>query len=819
MRLGAWADTSGASAKSAWRLLRRSARSVAAAIVTVTVLEAVAAVLRSTDWGATNALLTTPKPELQAAVSSLVGAAVAIAATLLGLYYTTVGVIASTIYRSVPGDVRDLFITERNGEVYLKVVVQTIAMGILILVAAAFGYNVVGIVLLFEGALATLTCIGLVVVTKRLFDYFDPSKLSAPLLKRIVDDVRIVTRSKTRGVAHRVQSAHYDAVRAFASFRHLAELLDSAELRNASAPVSLTRQLLGILRFYSSWKYAIPTDSNWWNRVPKHQNWLTIDHSRLELALNSSITFPAEMEPDYLWVENSVARLLENTLSVSFRSQAGANALAVSEEVSQLVFELAARLQIREALVIEAAWDGVAQAVATTQAVAGPNAEDYEVHLNQMAAAESLVRPFTMMMLGLERAAQVIVDRDLSSEFDKAIENPDELYRGTLPTDTRQMLENFAAAIRREKAIEQRRITPRWWVDHLAARSMAEALLAAEAGVLGEARARTIDQVVRFRDAKRYDLAAIAGMSALELLHKIEFHQPTIRAAEEKLATYRNPNISIEHWPERAAATQFEPADSYMEMLGTLSKLLPLLRTERFDPREPDLYGQLYQFTVDGAFRAILDGDNARGLAMYRAALAEMETARLRIAKDLERHDPTLLATYAIEPVITAMDLAGYALLMNELDGTGIWPEVKAMWDVLVAGNPALAEFLRMIAGIADHPNGLTVGGLERSRRSIVLGRLLEERGIAQQEDVIWARRGRLVDSPAPHASPIVSALAPGAYAVNDDLYALFLAEYLRNHLPVDADLGFHARNLAERIERFRASTGPTASEEEKSGA
>lgn len=814
MRVGAWSSGSGASVKSAWRLLVRSLWSIAAAVVTVTMLEAVAALFRLTDWGADSPLLTSPKAGLEDAVSSLLGAAVAIAATLLGLYYTTVGVIASTIYKSVPGDVRDLFISERNGEVYLKVVVQTIAVGVLILVAAAFGYDVVGLTLLVEGALAALTCIGLVVVTRHLFDYFDPSKLSAPLLKSIVDDVRVVTRPKTRGVAQRQQSAHYGAYRALASFRHLAEMLDGAELRNATAPVNLTRQLLGILRFYSGWKYAIPTDSNWWDRVPKHQNWLTIDHSRLELALNTSVTFPAEMEPDYLWVENAVARLLGTTLSVSFRSQAGANALAVSEEVAQLVFELTARLQIKEALAIESAWDNVAQSVATTDTVAAPNADDYEIHLNQMAAAESLIRPITTMLLGLERAAQLILTRDLPAEFAAAIEDPDELYRGTLPTGTRQMLENFATAIRREVAIEKRRVTPPWWVNHLAARSMAEALLAAEAGVLGEVRARTIDQVERFRDAKRYDLAAIAGMSALELLHKIEFHLPTIRAAEAKLASYRNPNTSIEFWPERSVTTSFEPVGAHMELLKTLSELLPLLRTAEFDPREPDLYGQLYQFTVDGAFRAILDGDTARGLAMYRAALMEMDTARLRIVKDLKRHDPTLLTTYAVEPVITAMDLAGYALLMNELDGTGIWPEVKAMWDGLLDGNPNLAEFLRTVASFADRPVGLTVGGLERSRRSIVLRQLLETRGI-EQEDVIWTEDGRFVDPPAPHASPIVSALAPDTYAMNDDLYALFLVEYLRNHLPADADLGFQARSLAESIERIRAATDSTASEGE----
>jgi hypothetical protein len=803
-RVRAWSQSSATGAQAAWRLLRSSLATIAVAVLAVVIVEVVSVAVRLSPWGASNPLFNAPGNGLQNAVSSLIGAAVAVAATLLGLYYTTVGVIASTIYKSVPGDVRDLFITERNSEVYLKVVVQTIAVGVLILVAAAFGYDVAGLTLLIEGLLVALTCIGLVVVTKHLFEYFDPSKLSAPLLRDIVGAVKVVTRSRTRGVAPRQQEAHYAAYRALASFRHLAEMLDAPDLRNATAPVSLSRQLLMVLRFYSDWKYTIPTDSKWWDRVPKHQNWLTIDHTRLEMALNTSVSYPAEMEPDYLWVENTVARLLRTTLSVAFRSQSGANALAISEEVSQLLYLLAARMQIDEALALEAAWDQVVLSVTTTPAVAAPDADDYEIRLNQMAAAESLVRPLTTMLLGLERAAQMVLNRDLSAEFDAAVTDPDALYRGTLPTGTRQMLENFAAAVRRETAIEGKRISPAWWINHLAARSMAEALLATEAGLLGAVHSRTLDQVAQFRAAKRFDLAAITGMGALELLHKIEFHTPTIRAAEARLASFRNANTSIEQWPERAS-TEFDPSVAHMEMLKTLSELLPELRTIKFNPREPDLYGQLYQFTVDGAFRAIIEGDTERGLAMYGAALLEMDPARLRIVADLERRDPALMTAYAIEPVITAMDLAGYALLMHELDGTDIWPKVRAVWDGLLADHPELAEFLRAMAVYADRPMGLTVGGLERSRRSIALRQLLASRGLGRDDDDLWTEEGDLVEPPAPHPSPIVSALAPDRYAMHDDLYALFLVEYLRNHLPADADLGHNARMLAERISRFRA--------------
>lgn len=796
-----WSADTRSVAWAGWQLFRGSFSRIVVAVVSLTVLEILCTTIRLTPWGTSHSLFSPPVDALQSQVSALVGAAVAIAATLLGLYYATVGVIASTIYKSVPGEVRDLFVRERSSETYLKVVILTIAGGIVILVAGTLGHNVAGLTLAMLGLFTTLTCIGLVVVTKRLFDYFDPSKLSSSLLKQIRNGIRIATGAKTRTLPQRQSEAHYEAYRSLASFRHLVEMVSNKELRNARAPVALTRQLLVILSLYSSRKYMIPTDSNWWDRVPKHHNWLTIDQSRLQVALNTSVGSPPELQPDYLWLENTIARLLGKSLAIAFQSQAGANALGMSTAVANVVANLTARLQIDEGLAIEAAWDKVVLEVTTTAKVAAVDADDYEVRLNQMSAAESLVLPLTQMLLGLSQAANFILDRDLSAEFEAAISNPDELYSGHLPTGTRQMLEKFSTAIGRETKIEGRRITPSWWVNHFAARSMAEALLATESGVLGQVQRRTIGQVAHFEKEGRADLAAVTGMASLELLHKIEFHEPIIRKAEAKLGAFRNSNSGIEQWPERTHSP-INPADGHTAMLGKLSGLLPALRKAKFDPREPDLYGQLYQFVVDGAFRAILAGDQTRGLAMYEAALSEMEPARLRITADLERHDSTIRATYAIEPIITAMDLAGYALLMHELNGDGIWTQVKTMWDELLTKHPKVAEFLLAAADFVDGTFALTVGGVERSRRSIEMSRVFEARNIRQQENFGWdfddmERR--------PHPSSIVSAFAPGDYGVQDDLYVLFIAEYLRKFLPEDTDLGHKATMVADQISRYIA--------------
>ncbi|MFC4628013.1 hypothetical protein ACFO6V_07205 [Promicromonospora alba] len=767
-------------------------------MVGVAALEIVGAACGLTPWGATNPLCVAPDSDLQESVSALVGAAVAIAATLLGLYYTTVGVIASTIYRAVPGDVRDLFIAERSSEAYLRVVVLTIAGGIVILVSGTFDHAVVGLSLLVLGLFVAMACIGLVVITKRLFDYFDPSKLSGPLLAQIAEGIRVATHRKTRADAHRSSQAHYETYRALASFRHLVETLESAELRSANAPVSLSRQLLEVVRYYSARKYMIPTDSNWWDRVPTHQNWLTIDHNRLQTALRTSTGVAPELQPDYLWLENTVARLLRQSLAVAFQSQAGANALAISESVANLAGALAARLQIDEALAIEASWDQVIDRVTTTPSVAAPQADEYELRLNQMAAAESLVTPLTQMLLGIAYAARAILERDLSAEFDAAVGNPDALYLGDLPTPTRTMLERFSAAIRREIQIEGRRVTPSWWINHLGARSMVEALLATESGILREVRRRTTERVARFQREGRSDLAAVTGMAALELLHKIEFHEPVIRKAEAKLATYRNVNIGIDHWPQRSESP-LDPTDEHMAMLRTLSELLPELRSQRFNPREPDLYGQLYQFVVDGAFRAILGGHQVRGLAMYKAVLDEMDQARVRIVSDLDRLDAAARDLRAIEPFITAMDLSGYALLMHEFDGAGIWAPVKRLWDELLTANPKLAEFLLIAATYAS-----SSVEIERIRRLMELNRLFEERGITRDEQHYWNVED---ERRRPHPSPIVSAFAPNGFGITNDLYMLFIAEYLKDHLPPGASLGHRVEMVADQIARYRTQS------------
>src|SRR5262249_55137438 len=75
--------------------------------------------------------------DYEAFVAAVVGAE----AVFLALFYTTVGVIASTAYQQVPGEIRQLFVQERGSQLFTRSVVRALVFGVLVLSMGSVGYK------------------------------------------------------------------------------------------------------------------------------------------------------------------------------------------------------------------------------------------------------------------------------------------------------------------------------------------------------------------------------------------------------------------------------------------------------------------------------------------------------------------------------------------------------------------------------------------------------------------------------------------------------------------------------------------------------
>ena len=312
----------------------------------VAALEALATAARHVlHWGT---LFTPVNP---GSYGTFVGAAVGAEAALLALFFTTVGVIASTTYARVPGEIRGLFVRERTSLIYVWNVAVALLVGLALLTMPLVAHRWPhGLTVLLFAVLTAFSVLSLVLLGTRLFNFFDLSTLSLPLRRRFLRGA-VSASAAGRSVPREAQqqAAHDRAAAVLRIYGQLTDLIEKRDVSEARAPERIALELLDCWHAASALKPAIPTKSKWFSLAPSHPNWLTMDHPQLSMALATATGAQPTMTPDPLWAENTIARYLERLLPALSTRDDWERAIRVVDGATELIFYLAARLQVDEA--------------------------------------------------------------------------------------------------------------------------------------------------------------------------------------------------------------------------------------------------------------------------------------------------------------------------------------------------------------------------------------------------------------------------------------------------------------------------------------
>jgi len=729
----------------------------------------------------------------------LLGGGVGVIGALLGLYYATVGVVASTVYQAVPSSIRTLFLEEPSGTVYVSGVVRAVVFGIAALTGASVGLAPSPLGLVVFAMLVVTALLRLMILGGRIFNFFDPSSLAISLGNRFAVAMRRAASGGVRDESAQA-TAHAAAQSALSTYFDLAILLEDRKGRSAAGPRRLTTQLIQLTAMYASAKSKIPTKSAWWAREPSHRNWMTLDYTRLELSLNTGTGIAPELSPNRLWVEEAVARVLDRTFAAAFRAGGSASALDFAGNMAGITWHLASQLQVEEALTLERVWSKIVAAVTS-----GPSEERDPLGINKLAAAEQIVMPLTNLWLGLADGAERVASVDLSEVFRHGRRDPAGPYGQVLPPAALDLLEQFVARARDEEAADGVLVTPDWWRNHLLARSVVKHVVVGYEAFRAEVDGPLEVSTNEYVSGERFDLAAVVSIASLELFNKVEANFYRVQGAIEKLDQYRN-ETGDKAWAVLPDGKNWA-AEGRRNSLRRLAVCLPELRVAAHDPHRPDLHGQVFQYVFDATFSALLDGDVELAKPLFFAVFMEADQMRLRVAADLADHDDRTKVAFALDPIVGLMELSGYARLMQEVDGKGIWNEVRGSWDVLLdsAGGQERAGFFLTAADAVDSLLAMSPGSVMRVSRSQQLHRVLEARGIVARDWSPWTEP----PDPTTLRSPIVEAFAPGDLGINDDLADLFLADYLSTKLPKDTKLPWRAQSLVEELNANKPAAGP----------
>lgn len=234
-----------------------------------------------------------------------------IAGIFIGLYFTGISVVVSTVYSKASRDVRNLILEDKVSKLYIRFVALLGAVSLWLMGLFAIQVKPGLLNLFFVLSLGIITIYSFVILGKRIFHFLDP----LPLIKDLTHDLQWWIKLATP-IGYMWQNpsfqAHYQKQTEglLTTYKNLVVLVIQNEKLQSEALTNVGTNLLALLRGYESVKQRIPSNSFWFKRTQQHKDWLTTDYTQIEIALQTSTFVQAEAVPDTMWFERKTEEIL-----------------------------------------------------------------------------------------------------------------------------------------------------------------------------------------------------------------------------------------------------------------------------------------------------------------------------------------------------------------------------------------------------------------------------------------------------------------------------------------------------------------------------
>jgi hypothetical protein len=749
----------------------------------------------------------------QASIQTLLSTEATIVSLFTSLYFTSLCVIASTVYSRVPGDVRALAVGEKVGNVYIRLVVFLGAFSVIQLVATGFGYRVGPFALLIVGIISILAMFAFLTLGTRLFNFFDPGALVGYICAEIVRRLNGV--STNRGIFRDdTFQNHYRKLVAgnLATLRSITALASKEEYHklNSQTILMLFLGTLGLQQSYARRKALIPGNSYWFERIPRFQDWLRTSHSQLELALRTGTAPRPDLLPNYLWFEEKLDEMLGLCSNTLITRTPPIGWTALPEPFIQLLQELGAKFLVA---------DGLALCFTTKEQVKSQlklyestsERRDKAGYTFYLLATDFLFRYPTALLVGMGSRMRALDEKFVEEVSDNLFRkhftgSPNRFLSRAAVTE----IEDIRTKLQAERIVEGRLITPKWYVQQLISRRLILDLQELISLLITELK-EVLAEVDIWSEKSSALLLGQALSSGREACEKFKAHLGFAEGWVTKLDTFKK--VADESWP---SVTWTELKNSVV----AIQKHLTLSVAENFQGllesgqgrQGPDFFGQAYAIVAREAFEAMTNGDVSYFEHLFpnffTGALLTFEDLRKAAVFGGDKSVPPLLA----DPITDLAAISGYAKLFSELDNRAFWPIVESTWTHYLEKHPDPHGVVNTVVRLLKH----------KERSYITTPRSLESISWDQAFARILRERGLLSDysgfDPEPvdrHPSPYIRAVAAGRGMDSNPGGGLFVAIFLKPRMTdLTIALPFEAESYLERLGRSEVSVHENSAEE-----
>ncbi|SYZ71945.1 membrane hypothetical protein [Candidatus Zixiibacteriota bacterium] len=696
---------------------------------------------------------------------------------LLGLYFTAISVVVSSRFVAISPGMREHFLREPGGRQYLRILAVTTVWGLLLLGYTIFGGTIGLVSLLAVLLLGMLGIAGFLYLSVRAFYFLDPTTLSDTLFAELIKSARLASshgRMWTEGAFQ--NHFRQQAVSELNSLESLLELSSQeSHLTRDSLRVLLAKCAL-FLEEYLKLRFCIPSESLWYKRIPRHENYFLADDTRLTMAVQAGGYVPPKEVPDHFWLEKDIINAMSRSLSLLPSERRLKVTYTALIQFHKYCESLGLSLEVRNgrSLIAE-----LLRPISTEMTSVAPETmEQREMSLASYDASRlsylSIVLGCLKFMASLD--LRQVVDRcthvDWSSEHG--------IYELRLPPGILKSIEELQNSLQFERIVEKGVISPDWYVVQLILKHLLDRYydsLEASLEILDEDFVEPARALVA---EGKFVFAAFHCQRGLELCSKLLAHLPRIEQVWQDSEQYRIEKEIPWTSPDwQKVRDRIETARK--SIVGSLANCLPSFSQSDRDDTLPDLFGQGYNIVCWETYQSLIENDSNRFADLFPVLALSAMQAYDKLRKELHGWLPETQIAIAGDPLLDVLDISAYAIVYSELyQNPAIWPSCEKVWASLLKTHAKPQALLAHLITLYEYRHGdLRISPRQtiRTRWKLSLNQKLQELGFIS--DVL--RPGYLhgINQHTAHKSKLITVLCRGGHEPLVPIAEVFIVQYV----------------------------------------
>ncbi len=602
----------------------------------------------------------------QTLISDILIALVSVAGVFLGLYCSYIATVFSSKYVNAPQQISNLFRDDIINSKSIKAITNYMIFSIIVIISNLLYKNIGVITIAINFILAIYMIVSYVYIGKRILTMSNTYSVAESIYDSFFREFKKLSKSrvftKDSNFQNHIKKVIYNNI----------ETLKIINSYNLEAGENKTQSLFNfmynnliLLSSYIATKKHIPHDSFWF-KTNEYNKWYKASDHELITALNTGTFLKNVDSTDNYWFEKELLKINES----------GFNEL-IKKKDYDLVRKYILCLQqiVSDSIEVNDSeyWVDYLGTI-QKKAISLITTDNINVD-TELSLIESLIVVYLHFGICLYKYFKAF---NLNEILQFSVDNVRfEKYK-YFQFFNNPILEKMYKSIKVEKKIEDKKITPDWYIQQYVSKQIYDTTVMF-CNSLDKINKNIISLANEFTANKKHTAAAFVYSKYIEWYHKIYNVLPYLKSILEKSKTYHKEttNYIWEEYDIKCLTDNIN--NSYNNVLAKWGECAAYFTLSNWDNYDdfPDMLGACYNNICNFLVQSLIKNDfsafEKTYPSLWKTAVLYQELIRKDLIKVKEPYKQSSVIVTLSNPILDFGNISGYAYLWGEMIGDKKW--------------------------------------------------------------------------------------------------------------------------------------------------